>query len=83
MSSAYNSCGLIWATHGVSNVAAFSSGLLNGAKGEREYRVTPASTLSIAQEDLGSDSDDDFGDFEDARPDVAWNPSAKPELLDR
>ena len=59
------------------------SGLLNGAKGEREYRVTPASTLSIAQQELGSDSDDDFGDFEDAQPDVAQKASTKPLSLDR
>lgn len=69
--------------HDISYTVAICSGLLNGAKGERVHRVTPASTLAIAQEDLGSDSDEDFGDFEDAQPNVAWKSSAKPELLDR
>ena len=62
---------------------AFSSGLMNGAKAEREYRVTPASTLSIAQQELSGDSDDDFGAFEDAQPDAAAGSSATPILLDR
>ena len=70
---------MLTATH----VRAVCSGLLNGGKGEREYRVTPASTLSIAQQELSGDSDDDFGDFEDAQPDALIASPAKPILHDR
>jgi len=59
------------------------SGLPNSAKGEREYRVTPASTLSIAHQELGGDSDDDFGDFEDAQPDLAAEIRVEPAVFDR
>lgn len=58
--------------------------MVDAAKGEREYRVTPASTLSIAQQELSCDSeDDDFGDFEDAQPEPGADCSAKPATIDR
>jgi len=52
-------------------------------KGEREYRVTPASTLSIAHQELSGDSDDDFGNFEDAQPDLAAETGVKPAVFVR
>ena len=45
--------------------------------------MTPASTLSIAQQDLSCESDDDFGDFEDVQPEFAAEGISRPALIER
>ena len=46
--------------------------------------MTPASTLSIAQQELSCESDDDdFGDFEDVQPELTAEGISRPALVER
>ena len=45
--------------------------------------MTPASTLSIAQQELSCESDDDFGDFEDVQPELRAAGISRPALIER
>ena len=48
-----------------------------------DNRVTPASTLSIAQQELSCESDDDFGDFEDVQPEPRAEDISRPATIER
>ena len=45
--------------------------------------MTPASTLSIAQQELSCESDNDFGDFEDVQPELRAEGISRPALIER